>query len=90
MSAPAQPARSGRSPFVVVLTLTLAVFAAVVGFVTWQLRSGLRDQILSHEGEWLATVATMQDVGFHKNAFIRKCRFINGVNPLSDQGLRHG
>lgn len=60
MSAVAPPSSTGRSTFVVVLTLTLAVFAAVVGFVTWQLRAGLREQILSHEGEAMAAVASME------------------------------
>ena len=60
MITPAQQPLSGRSTSVVVLTLTLTVFACVVAFVTWQLRSGLRDQILAHECESVANVATMQ------------------------------
>ena len=51
---------SGRSTYAIVLALTLAVFAAVVGFVTWHLRTDLREQILSHEGESLAAVASME------------------------------
>ena len=60
MSAAAPSPNHGRSTFLVVLALTLAVFAAAVAFVTWQTRSGLREQILSHEGESLAAVASMQ------------------------------
>jgi signal transduction histidine kinase len=54
---PSVPARSLR---VTLLTLTLAVFAAVVAFVTWQLRGDLRAQVLQREGEALASVASMQ------------------------------
>lgn len=42
------------------LAITLLVFAAVIVFVTWQLRAGLREQILRKEGETLAAVATLQ------------------------------
>ncbi|MBI5768153.1 MAG: HAMP domain-containing histidine kinase [Verrucomicrobia bacterium] len=42
------------------LTLTLGVFAAVVAFVTWQTRARLQEQILAHEGAFVANVATMQ------------------------------
>jgi signal transduction histidine kinase len=54
---PSAPARSLR---VTLVTLTLAVFAAVVAFVTWQLRGELRAQVLQREGEALASVASMQ------------------------------
>ncbi|MSU23722.1 MAG: HAMP domain-containing histidine kinase [Opitutus sp.] len=43
-----------------VLTLTVAVFAAVVAFVTLQLRAGLREQVLLREAEMLSSVASMQ------------------------------
>lgn len=42
------------------LTLTVVVFAGVVATVTWQLRSGLREQILRREADTLATVAALQ------------------------------
>ncbi len=42
------------------MTLTAVVFAVVVAFVTYQLRSGLRDQILRREAETLAAVTSMQ------------------------------
>jgi signal transduction histidine kinase len=60
MSAARQPIRSGRAAYFVVLTLTLAVFASVVAFVTGQLRARLQEQILAHEGAFVANVATMQ------------------------------
>lgn len=56
-AASTAPARSLR---VTLVTLTLAVFAAVVAFVTWQLRGDLRAQVLQREGEALASVASMQ------------------------------
>ncbi len=43
-----------------VLAVTLAVFAAVIGFVTLRLRAGLREQILNRDGETLAAVASLQ------------------------------
>lgn len=54
------PPNKGRAPFGAVLGLTLAVFAGGVGFVTIQLRGGLREQVLAREGETLAAVASMQ------------------------------
>jgi signal transduction histidine kinase len=59
MSVPAQPTPS-RFVHVGVLTLTVTVFAAVVGVVTWQLRAGLREQILERLAENLASVVSMQ------------------------------
>ena len=56
-NVPSAPARSLRAT---VLTLTMAVFAAVVAFVTWELRAELRDQILNREAEALLSVAAMQ------------------------------
>ena len=44
----------------VALSATLLVFAAVIIFVTLQLRAGLREQILRREGETLAAVASLQ------------------------------
>ncbi|MDO8544935.1 MAG: HAMP domain-containing sensor histidine kinase [Opitutaceae bacterium] len=49
-----------RATRVGVLTLTAVVFAAVVGFVTFELRRGLRDQILRRDAEVLAGVTAMQ------------------------------
>src|SRR5512141_2330892 len=43
-----------------VLTLTAVVFAIMVAVVTWQLRGGLREQILRREAESLTGVASMQ------------------------------
>lgn len=60
MPVPPTPPAPGRAPFGAVLGLTLAVFAGGVGFVTVQLRGGLRDQVLAREGETLAAVASMQ------------------------------
>ena len=60
MSSPVSSSPSGRRTFVAVATLTLGVFAGVVGFVTLQLRGGLRQQILLREAEALSAVASMQ------------------------------
>ena len=60
MPAAHSPSASSRPLRVIVLTLTVAVFAAVVAFVTLQLRTALRDQVLNREGEALASVASMQ------------------------------
>lgn len=60
MPAARPPFRSGRATYFVVLALTMAVFAAVVAFVTRELRARLREQILAHEGASVANVATMQ------------------------------
>ncbi len=59
MSAPAHPAVRRYTP-VVVLTVTLAVFALVVGYVSFWLRDGLREQILAREAEALTEVASLQ------------------------------
>ncbi len=60
MTVPASPSPPGRLTQLAVVALTLAVFAAVVAFVTLQLRGSLRQQILSREAEKLADVASMQ------------------------------
>lgn len=59
MFAPANPA-AGRYTPVVVLAVTLAVFALVVGYVSFWLRDGLREQILAREAEALTEVASLQ------------------------------
>ena len=60
MTAHPQLPSSGRRAYFAVVALTLAVFAGVVAFVTLQLRSGLRQQILLREAETLSAVASMQ------------------------------
>lgn len=52
-----QPARFAP---VAVIALTVVVFAAGLAFVTWQLRTRLREQVLLREGESLSSVAAMQ------------------------------
>ncbi len=60
MSAPAVPSSLARYAPAGVLALTVIVFAAVVATVTWQLRTGLREQIFQREARTLAAVAAMQ------------------------------
>src|SRR5688572_10989672 len=43
-----------------VLALTVAVFGVAVATVTWQVRTGLRDQIVRREAGWLEAIASMQ------------------------------
>lgn len=50
----------GRYAQTAVVVLTLAVFGAAVGFVTLQLRDGLRQQVLVSRAETLAAVASLQ------------------------------
>src|ERR1035437_3605734 len=58
---PVAPPPAFRRPAqLLIVTLTVAVFAAVVAFVTLQLRAALREQVLRREGEALASVASMQ------------------------------
>jgi len=57
MPGPVQPRRLA---LVAVIAATLAVFGAVIGFVSWQLRSGLRAQILQREAATLTEVADLQ------------------------------
>lgn len=49
-----------RPAHLLIVMLTVTVFAAVVAFVTLQLRAALREQVLRREGEALASVASMQ------------------------------
>lgn len=60
MSAQSAPSSLARYAPAGVLALTVVVFAAVVATVTWQLRSGLREQIFQREARTLAAVASMQ------------------------------
>jgi signal transduction histidine kinase len=60
MSESAPTPVSLRRTRLAVLAVTLLVFAALIAFATWQLRTGLRDQILRREGETLAAVASLQ------------------------------
>lgn len=60
MPLPAAPSSLVRLAPAGVLALTVAVFAAVVATVTWQLRAGLREQIFQREARTLAAVASMQ------------------------------
>ena len=73
MTVPATPPPPGRSAQLAVVALTLAVFAAVVAFVTLQLRAGLRQQTLLRGAETLAAVASMQ--------------LANGAEALAEVGL---
>lgn len=50
----------GRFAPITVLAVTLAVFALVVGYVSFRLRSGLRDQVLRREAETLTEIASLQ------------------------------
>jgi signal transduction histidine kinase len=54
------PSPFGRRLFGGVLAFTLGVSALGVGVVTWDLRTGLREQVLAREGETLAAVASLQ------------------------------
>ncbi|MCX6954101.1 MAG: hypothetical protein NTV51_18280, partial [Verrucomicrobia bacterium] len=60
MKFSATPPPTGRHAQFAVVALTLAVFAAVVAFVTLQLREGLRERVLSGKAETLSAVASMQ------------------------------
>lgn len=60
MPATRTPSPFGRRLFGGVLALTLGVSALGVGVVTWNLRDGLREQVLAREGDTLAAVASMQ------------------------------
>ena len=73
MTVPASPSPPGRATQLTVVGLTVAVFAAVLAFVTLQLRGGLREQILSGKAETLAAVASMQ--------------LANGAEALAEVGL---
>lgn len=63
----------GRIVQLAVVGLTLGVFAAVVGFVTLQLRDGLRSQVLLSKAETLTAVASLQ--------------LANGAEALAELGL---
>jgi signal transduction histidine kinase len=73
MTVPASQSPPGRATQFTVVGLTVAVFAAVVAFVTLQLRAGLREQILAGKAETLAAVASMQ--------------LANGAEALAEVGL---
>jgi signal transduction histidine kinase len=73
MTVPASPSPPGRATQLIVVGLTVAVSAAVLAFVTLQLRGGLREQILSGKAETLAAVASMQ--------------LANGAEALAEVGL---
>lgn len=73
MPVPVSRSSPGRTVQFAVVGLTLGVFATVVGFVTLQLRSGLREQVLSSKAETLAAVASMQ--------------LANGAETLAELGL---
>ncbi len=60
MPPPATPATFRRPAQLLIVTLTVTVFAVVVAFVTLQLRASLQEQVLRREGEALAAVASMQ------------------------------
>lgn len=60
MPAPVVPKTPGRFAHFSVLGLTVVVFGGAVAAVTLQLRSGLREQILRREAEFLAAVSSMQ------------------------------
>jgi signal transduction histidine kinase len=49
-----------RATRVGVVALTVVVFAVAVGFVTYQLRAGLRQQVLGREATILGAVASLQ------------------------------
>ncbi|MGH7943447.1 MAG: sensor histidine kinase [Opitutaceae bacterium] len=60
MSASVIPKSAGRSAHAGVLALTVLVFGAAVAAVTWQLRAGLREQIVRREAGWLEAIVSMQ------------------------------
>jgi signal transduction histidine kinase len=60
MSAPADPPSPGRTTHFAVVALTVVVFGSAVALVTFQLRAGLREQILRREADFLAAVAAME------------------------------
>lgn len=60
MPAPSVPTFSGRSAHFAVLASTVVVFGAAVALIAWQLRAGIREQILRREAGWLEAVASMQ------------------------------
>ena len=60
MPAPAVPTPFGRFAHFGVLALTVVVFGIAVAAITWQLRAGLRDQILRREAAWLEAITAMQ------------------------------
>jgi signal transduction histidine kinase len=73
MIVSATPPSPGRYSQLAVVILTLAVFAAVIAFVTLELRAGLREQTLLRGAETLSAVASMQ--------------LANGVEALAEVGL---
>src|SRR5687768_4685372 len=54
------PKSAGRSAHAGVLALTVVVFGAAIAAVTWQLRAGLREQIVRREAGWLEAIVSMQ------------------------------
>lgn len=73
MSVSASWTLPGRIVQLAVVGLTLGVFATVVGFVTLQLRDGLRSQVLLSKADTLAAVASLQ--------------LANGAEALAELGL---
>ena len=64
MTAPDHPPSTRLRTAAAGLSLTVLVFAVVVGAASWRLRSGLREQILNREAATLSAVASMQlDLG---------------------------
>lgn len=59
MAVTAPPTPRRYTP-VAVLAVTLGVFALVVAYVSWWLRSGLQQQVLNREAEALTEVASLQ------------------------------
>ena len=86
MSSAATPLTPNRWLRVALLALTVAVFAAVVTFVTWQLRAALREQVLRREGEALASVAAMQLT--NSAAELAKLGLTDAPGELSDVALK--
>lgn len=60
MSVPPVPKPLGRTAHLGVLAVIVVVFGAVVAAMTWQLRAGLREQILHREAAWLQAISSMQ------------------------------
>ena len=61
MSASHAPTDFGRSAHTGVLALTVLVFGLAVAAITWQLRTGLREQILRREAAWLGRARATPD-----------------------------
>ncbi len=84
----ATPPAFRRPAPLLIVTLTVVVFAAVVAFVTLQLRGALREQVLRREGEALASVASMQLANNTAALAGAKLGIVNVPGELTDVALK--